>query len=164
MATSGFSSGNDHHLSAGIRVDHPANIGVAALQVDRRGLVHGHKRQPGCPGLQARDHAEMRIFFPFQLSGFDRGANSAQRTDARVAHVGKDDFPGAAGRDHLVIDQVRGGAGQNQVFASLADDFMTGREGDQVGKTGQIDTISIMDIAGDCFRERTKFCHGARGI
>ncbi len=96
----------------------------------------------------------MGVFFPFQLPGFDRCADDAQRAHPRVAHIGENHFAGTAGCHHLVIDQVRGGAGQDQVLASLADDFMPGRKGDQVGKTGQIDTISIMDILGDCFGER----------
>ena len=87
---------DDHHLLAGIWIDDRAVQGVGVLQVAGSGLVHGHEGQPGGAGLQAGDHAEVRIFLPFQLAGFDRGAHDAQRAHARVAHVGEDHFAGAA--------------------------------------------------------------------
>ncbi len=98
----------------------------------------------------------MGILFPFQPAGFQLGAHDAQRADAGVAHVGENHFAGAAGRHHLVIDQVGGGPRQGQVLAPLADDLVPGGEGDQVGEPGRIDTIAVMDIFLDSLGKRYK--------
>ena len=119
----------------------------------------GIKGSPAAPACRREIMPKWEYSSHSSLPGFDRRAHGAQRANPRVAHIGENHFARAAGCHHLVIDQVRGGARQDQVFASLADDFMPGREGDQVRKTGQIDTVSIMDKLGDCFGERTKFCH-----
>src|SRR5690606_34647578 len=135
---------DNDNFTAGIRVDHAANVGVVALQVDRGRLVHRHKRQPGSPGLEARDHAKVRVFLPFEPPLFDGRAHSAQRTDTGVPHVREDHLTGAARGDHLLVDQVWRGARQGQSLATLADDLVAGGKGDQVGRTGQVNTIRVM--------------------
>jgi hypothetical protein len=102
----------------------------------------------------------MGIFFPFQAAGFQFGADDAQRTDAGVAHIREDHFTDAAGGDHLVGDQVGGGAGDDQVFASLPDDFMPGSKGNQMGEPGRIDQVAIFNELLHCFGQREDFAHG----
>ena len=155
MATSGWSAGTTTTSCPLKGIDHPPEIGVGVFQVAGGSRVHGYKRQAGRPGLQAGDHAEVGIFFPFQTAGFQLAAHDAQRADARIAHIGKDDLAGAAGRHHLIVDQVGGGAGQHQVFAPLADDLMPGGKRDQMGKPGRINAVTVVDVATNCFGKRT---------
>ena len=80
--------------------------------------------------------------------------STLQRADARVAHVGEDHLAGAAGRHHLVVDQVGGGARQDQVLAPLADDLVPGGKGDQVGEPGQVNAVAVVDVACNGFGKR----------
>ena len=77
--------------------------------------------QASRPGLQAADHAKVRVFFPLQLSGLNRAAQNTQRTDPGVAHIREDHLARAARRHHLIVNQVRGGTRQHQALAVLAN-------------------------------------------
>src|SRR3972149_3895105 len=101
----------------------------------------------------------MRIFLPFQPPGFQLLADNAQRAHAGVADVGEDQFFGAAGCHHLIVDQVWSSPRQRQVLAALADDLMPGCERDQVGEPGCINDIAILHILAEGFSEGTKFGH-----
>ena len=120
---------------------------VGLFQVGCGGLVHRQEGQARCARLQARDHAEVGILFPFQFTAFYRTAHDAQRPDAGIAHVRPDHLAGAACRNHLVVDQVRGGARKHQVPFPLADDLVPGGEGDQVGESSRVNAVSILYIS-----------------
>ncbi len=126
-------------------------LGLLRLQVGGGGLLHGDEGQPGGASLQARDHAKVRIFFPVELPSFNGRADDAQRAHPGVAHVGKNDLLRASGRNHLIVDQIGGGAGQGKIFSLLADDLVPGSEGDQVGEPGTVNQVSIPDVFLDGF-------------
>src|SRR5881628_3044247 len=67
----------------------------------------------------------------------------------RIAGPGKDEFPGAARGDHLVVDQVRREPGQREVATPLADDLVTRGEADEMGETFDDDGVTVVDEAGD---------------
>ena len=119
----------------------------------------GMKGRPAAPACRREIMPKWEYSSHSRLAGFHRRAHDAQRADARVAHIGKNDLAGAAGRHHLIVDQVRRGARQHQVLAPLADDLMPGGKGDQVGKPGGVHAIAVMDVLLDGFVKRAEFGH-----
>src|SRR3972149_5070436 len=102
----------------------------------------------------------MRVLLPFERPGLQRGTDDPQRADAGVAGVGEDDLAGAAGGDHLVIDQVGRGAGQHQLAPSLSDDLVPGGKRNQVGEAGSVDQVAIVDVSGDGVMQGSELGHG----
>ncbi len=102
----------------------------------------------------------MGVLLPLQPASLQFIAYDTERAHTRIADVGEDQFFGAPGGHHLVIDQIRCRARQGKVFPPLADDLMPGGKWDHVGETGTVNRISIVHIPGDGILERTKFCHG----
>ncbi len=133
--------------AAGVGVGDGPVAGVGLGQVVDAGRVHRHERHAGGPRRQAGDHGEMRVLLPFERPGLQRGADDAQRADAGVAGIGEDDLAGAAGGDHLVVDQVGRGAGQHKLAPTLTDDLVPGGERDQVGEAGGVDQVAIVDVS-----------------
>ena len=142
-------------------VHHRAVAGVDPRQVGGAGRVHGQERQAGRAGRQSGDHAEVRVLLPFQASVLHRRSQGTQRPDAGIAGVRKDDLAGAAGGDHLIVDQVRRSPCQRQVLTTLADDLMAGGERDEVGEAGGVDQIAIVDEGRHGFPQAGELGHRA---
>ena len=128
-------------------------FGIDFFQIGRAGLVHGQEWQSRSARLQTGDHAEMGVLLPFQFALLDRRPDDTQRSHTRIAHVGKDHLACASRRDHLVVDQVRCGACQGEIFLALPNDFMTRGKRDQMGESRCVDSITIVDILCNGFRE-----------
>ena len=79
-------------------------------------------------------------------TGHERGLWFDERA-ARFAVA----FFRTACRDHHVVDQVGGGAGECKILFALADHFMPGGKGNQVCKACGVDRIAIMNVFGDGF-------------
>ena len=56
--------------------------------------------------------------------------------------------------DHLIVDKIRRHADQVQVAPTLADQFVTGCEGDQMRETLEGDCIAIVHVGRDRVLER----------
>jgi hypothetical protein len=61
----------------------------------------------------------------------------------------------------LVIDQIRGQSGDGEVSLSLSDQFVTGRERDQVRESLHRDGVAVGDQVGDSFSEAGELCQEA---
>src|SRR2546425_71404 len=85
---------------------------------------------------------------------FHGAPERVQRADTRIAGPGKDELPGAARGDHLVVDQVRREPGQREVATPLADDLVTRGEADEMGETFDDDGVTVVDEAGDSVPHR----------
>jgi hypothetical protein len=83
---------------------------------------------------------------PLALNGI---AQAVEGAHPGVAAPGEGEFRGAAGPDHLVMDEVRRHADQVQVAALLPDDFVAGREGNEVREALERDTLPVFNVAGD---------------
>ncbi len=88
-----------------------------------------------------------------------RAADGVEGADARIAQVGEDQFPGAPGGDHLIIDQVRRHPAQGQVAAALADDLVPSGEADAGSEALDSHRVAIVDISGDGIMHGDNF-HG----
>jgi hypothetical protein len=84
-----------------------------------------------------------------------------QRAHSRVAAPGEDEFAGAPGADHLVVDDVGRHPDQRQVPTPLADDLLPGGDRDQMGEALQSDRVAVADEGRDGVGEGRQF--GQRG-
>ena len=145
MATSGFNAGTAIRswppYGSAIRL----MLGLACSRSVAAVCFIGRNGKPGRTRLQAGDHAEVRILLPLDLAPLDRRPNQAQRSDPGIAHVGEDHLPGTACSHHLVVDQIRRGAGQDQIPPSLADDLVPRGERDQVCESGGVQQVAVLD-------------------
>ena len=55
----------------------------------------------------------------------------------------------AAGADQLVVDDVGCHPHEGQVAATLADDLVAGRVGDEVGEALECDGVTVVDVVCD---------------
>src|SRR5207247_5373637 len=69
--------------------------------------------------------------------------------DPWIPEPREDQLAGHAGRDHLVIDEVRREPGEREVALPLADDLVAGGERDQVGEALDRDRVAVADELGD---------------
>jgi len=148
-----------HHIFTAVGVLNAAVERIGFLKVQSAGLTHGHEGQPAGARLQAADHPEMGVFLPFQAAVLHAVAQPLERAHARVAGVRKDDLAGAARGHHLVVNQVRGGTRQDEVFPSLANDFVPGGKRDEVRKAGGIHKVPVVHVLSDGFAQTGQFGH-----
>jgi hypothetical protein len=103
----------------------------------------------------------VRILFVFESPGFHLGAEDAQRADAGVACVREDDLARTPGGDHLIVNNIRCGAGEDEVLLALADDFVCGGERDEVSEPGGVHEVAVVDVLGDGGGEGCEFGHNS---
>ena len=77
----------------------------------------------------------------------DSVAEAVQRPG--VATPGKDQFACAACTDELVVDDVGGHPYERQVTQLLADDLVSGHDGDEMGESFQSDRVAVLDELTD---------------
>ena len=80
--------------------------------------------QPGRGGDVAVGHARVAVLLDLERGRpavLDRVAEAVQGADAGVAAPGEDQLAGAAGADHLVVDDVGGQPYQGQVPPALPE-------------------------------------------
>ncbi len=82
-----------------------------------------------------------------------------QAADAGIAEPAEDELSGRAGRNHLVVDQVRREAGQGQVALTLPDDLVPGGEADQMREAFDGDDVTVVDEGGDGVAHRRDLTH-----
>jgi hypothetical protein len=82
---------------------------------------------------------------------FDGVAKTVQRAHAGVSAPGKDQLRGAAHPDHLIVNDVGRHSDEREIAPSLADDFVTGSAGRQMGKAFERDLIAVVNKFGYCF-------------
>ena len=83
------------------------------------------------------------------LAAFHGPAEGVQRARAGIAGPGEDQLPGAAGGDHLIVDQVGREPAEREVAPTLADDLVPGGEADEVGEALDDDRVAVVDVRGD---------------
>src|SRR5437762_12246870 len=109
--------------------------------------------KPGCARGKAGDHAEMRILLDlergFSPAPLDCPPERVQRAHAGISSPREHELPCAAGRDHLIVDQVGREAGQGEVATPLADDLVTGGEADEVSEAFDDDGVAGVHEARD---------------
>ncbi|MCY1237882.1 hypothetical protein D9M72_505940 [compost metagenome] len=152
--------GGEHFAGegAGDRLD----VGVHFRQVRADVTAQRREGQVGGAGLIGVGHGRMGVFLYLQRPRplvFDRIAEAVQRTDARIAAPGEFHATGSADADQLIIENVRRHAHQEQVLAPLADDFMSGGIGDQMGEALHRNGVAIPDIVADGLGERNDLRH-----
>ena len=89
-----------------------------------------------------------------RIAPFHRVAKPVQGANPRIAAPRKDQTIRAPHADHLVKNQVGRHADEGKVFLSLADDFVAGRKGDQMGKPFQRHGVSVVNQRFHGFGER----------
>jgi hypothetical protein len=141
---------------AGERAGDRGDVGGVRRQVGAGVTAQDRERQSGGAGGVPVGHAGMAVLLQPQgrrpaVRG--RVAEPVQRTDARVAAPGEDQPAGAAGADHLVVDDVRRHPDQGEVATALADDLVPGRDRDQVGEPLHRHGVAVVDERGDRFAE-----------
>src|SRR5918993_4851730 len=93
----------------------------------------------------------MRVLLQIQACAFslDCSSERVKRTGSRVASPGEHQLSGAAGRDHLIVDEVWGEAAKCQVTAALADDLVARRKANQVGEAFDQYGVAVMNMRRD---------------
>ena len=76
-----------------------------------------------------------------------------QRPDPGVAAPRERQRAGAAGADHLVVDEVGRHADQVKVFPPLPDEFVARGERDQVREALHGHALAVADVPRERFRE-----------
>ena len=94
----------------------------------------------------------------------DRTPERVERPGARVARPGEDQLPGAAGGDHLVVDEIRRQPAERQVALPLADDLVPGGEPDEVGEALDDDGRAVVDMALDRLAHRDELRHEVQAV
>ncbi len=92
----------------------------------------------------------------------DGVAEAMQRADPGVAAIGEHEPAGGAHPDHLVVEHVRRHPDQLEVAATLPQQLMAGREGDQVRETLERHAVAIRDELADGLVERYQLSHSVR--
>jgi len=72
-----------------------------------------------------------------------------QRTHARIATPREDQLAGAAGPNHLIVDEIGRHTDQRQFRHFLPDDFVPGGKRNEMGETFEGDTVARSDEARD---------------
>ncbi len=184
----GFLGMHDRHIRpdrrhrreflAGERAVDELDLVVHLGQVRADIAAQDRQRQPSRARFERIGHGRMAVFEDLDRmrpAFLDRIAQPVQRTHTGVAAPGKDQLLGAAGADHLVVDQIRRHADQGQIAFLLADDFVAGRKRNQMreafqGRGGPVGHISIhrlgqgQEFSHGCtpavwFAMRTKICY-----
>ena len=109
------------------------------------------KGSRAAPALKPGHHAEVGVLLELERRAppLDRAAEGVERAGAGVAGPGEDQLPGAAGGDHLVVDEIGREPAERQVAAALADDLVPRREADEVGEALDDDGVAVVDVRGD---------------
>jgi len=153
-----------------------ATSGVSAATAVSRSPVNGQvigrtgpavspqhrEREPGGAGRVPVRHAGVAVLLQLQRPWpgvLHRVTEAVQRADTRIAAPGEDQPARAAGADDLVVDHVRGHPDQRQVTALLPDQFMPGRERNEVGEALHGHGVAVMDGRGDGFGKRHDLRH-----
>src|SRR5882762_1686630 len=119
---------------AGVRAGHRLDARIGARQIRPGVVAQRPEGQPRRARAKPCDHAEVRVLLDLQRPALHRPAKRVQRADAGIPGPRKDELPGAAGGDHLIVDQIGREAAQREVAAPLADDLVPRGERDEVGE------------------------------
>ena len=135
-----------HRANEGVHFRQVA-LGVAAQRVEREAVRTGHI---------ATDHAVVAVLLNLKkrLARCERrwlraSANRMERADTRVAEPAEDQLRGAAGGDHLVVDEVGCHAGQGEVAALLSNDLVTGCKRDAVREPLNGNGVTVVHMRGN---------------
>jgi hypothetical protein len=77
---------------------------------------------------------------------FHRAAERMQRARTGIPSPAEDQLSRHSGRDHLVVDQVRGEAADGKVPPALADNLVPGGKADEVGKSFDDHGVAVVDV------------------
>jgi len=137
-----------------VRVD-PRQLGALVT------TEHGHG-QTGGAGLVGLGHRRVRVLDGLngaRVAVFDGVAHAAEQADAGIAGIGEDHLLREAHADHLVVDDVGRHAQQSEVADALADGFVRGSVGDQVGEAFERDDVAGFEVTRDRVAEGQEFSH-----
>ena len=137
---------------AGVGAGDAADLGVDARQVGADVAAQHPERQARGAGRVGGGHPRVRVLGDRERARpavLDRVAQAVERAHARVAAPGEGEGPGAAGADHLVVDDVGRHAHEVQVAPALADDLVPGGEGDEVGEALEGQRLPVPDVLRD---------------
>src|SRR5215210_6736851 len=162
----GVEGGNGGERLPGVGTDHRTNLRVDQGQIASHVVPQRPERQPGRAGTQSGHHAEVGIFLQLQyrLLALDRSPKGVEGAGTRIPRPGEHQLSGAAGADHLVVDEVRGESAQRKVAPALPDDFVAGRETDEVGEAFDHDRIAVVHVGGDRIAHADDFGPNAQAI
>src|SRR4051812_6089504 len=162
----GVEGGNGGERLPGIGTAHGADLRVGQGQIGSHVVSQGPERQPRRAGAQAGHHAEVGIFLQLQcgLLAFDRSPKGMERAGTGIPRPGEHQLSGAAGGDHLVVYEVRRESAECEVAPALPDDFVAGRETDEVGEAFDHDDIAIVHVGGDRIAQADDFGPNAQAI
>ena len=78
---------------------------------------------------------------------FDGATEGVKRARAGVPGPREDQLPGAAGRDHLIVDEIGREPAEDEVAAALADDLVPRGEADQVREALDHHRVAVVHVA-----------------
>ena len=141
-----------------------ADVRIDVGEADAEIAAEESARHTGGAGRVGVGHGGMTMFFKGEGVGpavFDGVAKAVEGADAGITAPGKDEFGGAAGADHLVVDEVGGHADESEIATPLADDFVGGGEGDEMGEAFEGNRIAVVDKGFDGGGQREERGHCA---
>src|SRR5947209_5728156 len=119
----------------------------------------GQASRTGCVGIRHRCMAVLLQLQGVRPTVLDRVAQAVKHAYTRVAAPGEHEPTCATHADELVVNKIGRHAYEAQVALVLADDLVTGGEGDQMGEALHSDGGTIVDVLGNGFVQRKKSGH-----
>jgi len=129
----------------------PATSALRHREVGLEVGAEGHEGELRRPGRVAGDHPEVAVLLQLE-AGFRAlgdATDGIEAAHARVAEPAEDQLPGHSRRHHLVVNDIRRHPGEDQVAPALANDLVTGGEGDEVREALDRDRVAVPYELGD---------------